>query len=334
MKSSSSIRSQTPASPKRETRARRRIDWQVLTTEGSATPVWSAGPATSEFIALLTTFSELCQYENDDALLRHAVELALRNVGLIRAGIYLYDEPADLMLGTWGTSIDGNIIDEHHSMFTLGEDGRRVFDKAVAGEAAWTVIEHSPLIDQRGQVATVVGRGWVVCTPIRVADRCFGMLYNDPGLTGSVIDPDKQAQALVLCVLIAVALRARQHSNQYSSLPSTTARHPVLRKAVHRLRQDPSLGGAQLARELRVSLSHLARLFKTEIGISLVDYRNQLRMERLFALAEQGASRLSEAARAAGFGSYAQFHRVFRALHGQTPREYFAARGIGFSSGR
>ena len=31
---------------------------------------------------------------------------------------------------------------------------------------------------------------------------------------------------------------------------------------------------------------------------------------------------MHDAARAAGFGSYAQFHRVFQALRGTTPRAY------------
>lgn len=326
----------TPPSSSSEMRlkSRRRIDWQVLTGGATTAPVWSAGPAASEVVALLTTFSELCEYETNDALLRHAVELALGTIGLVRCGIYLYDEPADLMLGTWGTSIDGQVIDEHHSMFTLGEDGRRVFERAITGEAAWTVIENSPLIDQRGQIATVVGRGWVVCTPIRVADRCLGMLYNDPGSSDAPIDPLKQAQAGLLCALVGVALRARQHSNQYGNLPQTSARHPVLRRAVHRLMLDPSVGGATLSKELEVSLSHLARLFKSELGVSLVDYRNQLRMDRFLELLERGSSSLIDVARAAGFGSYAQFHRVFRAHHGQTPRQYCTARGLSARAAR
>jgi AraC-like DNA-binding protein len=277
---------------------------------------------------LLCAFSGLLEIETTDDQLKHGVELALGVVGLERAGIYLYDEPADLMLGTWGTALDGQVIDEHHAMFSLGEDGRRVFERAASGEAFWSVIDRCPLIDQRDRTTTVVGVGWVVCTPIRVGSKWLGMLYNDSGTTGAPVEPARQGQAAALCSMIGAALSAKRHSNQFSSLPSATARHPVLRKAVHRLARDPSLGGTPLAQELGISASRLARLFKVEMGVSLVDYRNQLRLERFFELIENSDGNMMRAALGAGFGSYAQFHRVFRTLRSTTPREYLAERGI------
>ena len=56
--------------------------------------------------------------------------------------------------------------------------------------------------------------------------------------------------------------------------------------------------------------------------MSLVEYRNRLRLDRFAVLLDRGRTNLLEAALAAGFGSYAQFHRVFRALRHMTPREY------------
>ena len=53
----------------------------------------------------------------------------------------------------------------------------------------------------------------------------------------------------------------------------------------------------------------------------LVEYRNHLRLERFQVLVDRGGENLLEAALAAGFGSYAQFHRVFRAVRGSTPRD-------------
>jgi AraC-like DNA-binding protein len=307
--------------------ARRRIDWSVLPGVEPNAPIWGDRPAASELIATLAAFSELFEFDEADALLKRAVELALKPVGLVRAGFYLYDEPADLMLGTWGTDLDGRVIDEHHAMFELGPNGRRVFERALSGEAHWTVVENCPIIDQRGQSTKVVGKGWVVCTPVCSAEKLLGMLYNDAGLTTAPVEHARQLHAAILCSVVASALRARRHSNQFADLPSTTARHPSLRRAVHMLARDPSLGGEKLATDLGISLSRLARLFKDELGISLVEYRNQLRLERFTALIEGGAANLLGAALEAGFGSYAQFHRVFRAARGKTPRDYFGARG-------
>jgi len=75
---------------------------------------------------------------------------------------------------------------------------------------------------------------------------------------------------------------------------------------------------------LAASSARLARVFRAELGVSLVQYRNRLRLERFFELVEHRGGNFSDAAHTAGFGSYAQFHRVFRKLVGTTPREYVA----------
>jgi AraC-like DNA-binding protein len=66
----------------------------------------------------------------------------------------------------------------------------------------------------------------------------------------------------------------------------------------------------------------LARSFKREMAMSLVDYRNRVRMERFFEAIQGNRDRstLHDAALAAGFGSYAQFHRTYRKFHGVPPR--------------
>ena len=86
------------------------------------------------------------------------------------------------------------------------------------------------------------------------------------------------------------------------------------------------MGGKEIAAKLELSLSRLARVFKSEMGMSLVEYRNRLRLDRFEVLLDRGRTNLLEAALAAGFGSYAQFHRVFRALRHMTPREYLHKR--------
>ncbi len=311
--------------------SRRRIDWSVLPGVDQDTAVFCDRPEPAELVSACSAFTELFEIEQAEAMLKRAVEFALRPVGLVRAGLYLYDEPTDLMLGSWGTGLDGSVVDEHHVMFKAGEHARSVFERALSGHAHWTVVEKCPIIDQRDRGTQVVGQGWVVCTPVVWHQQCLGMLYNDAGLTGAQVDPAKQLQAALLCSLLGAALRSTWASSREVPLPSGSARHPALKKAIEMLRRDPSLGGRHLAEELDISLSRLARLFRTELGVSLVDYRNQLRLERFMELVEGGSGNLLRSALAAGFGSYAQFHRVFRAVRGKTPRDYFTARGFHLS---
>jgi AraC-like DNA-binding protein len=62
------------------------------------------------------------------------------------------------------------------------------------------------------------------------------------------------------------------------------------------------------------------------MGLSLVEYRNRLRLDRVDALIGKGGTTLLQAALASGFGSYAQFHRVFRGVRRMTPREFLRRR--------
>jgi AraC-like DNA-binding protein len=69
-----------------------------------------------------------------------------------------------------------------------------------------------------------------------------------------------------------------------------------------------------------MSPAHLSRLFKSQIGTTIVDFRNQQRFERFIRLRESGdAATLTRAALDAGFGSYPQFYRVFKRLTGVGP---------------
>jgi AraC-like DNA-binding protein len=70
----------------------------------------------------------------------------------------------------------------------------------------------------------------------------------------------------------------------------------------------------------------LAKHFRDQVGVPLVDYRNRVRVERFLGFVERGGGNLLRAALDAGFGSYAQFHRVFRRTLGVTPREYLTGR--------
>ena len=102
-------------------------------------------------------------------------------------------------------------------------------------------------------------------------------------------------------------------------------RSPAVVKAAQLLAKDPGLTGEELGAKLRLSASRVARLFKSEMGMSLVEYRNRLRLERFSTLLDQKGDNLLEAALGAGFGSYAQFHRVFSTLRGTTPGKFLRA---------
>ena len=61
-----------------------------------------------------------------------------------------------------------------------------------------------------------------------------------------------------------------------------------------------------------------------KLGVRFVEYRSRLRVLELVRAVEAGQS-LSQAAISAGFGSYAQCHRVCAAAFGCSPRDFFGS---------
>jgi len=98
--------------------------------------------------------------------------------------------------------------------------------------------------------------------------------------------------------------------------------HVLSRLVLDRLRADPEATGGALGTALGADLSALSRHFHDDLGLRLVEYRSRLRLLAFIGLADAGSS-LSRAALEAGFGSYAQCHRVFSATLGCSPRDYF-----------
>jgi len=110
--------------------------------------------------------------------------------------------------------------------------------------------------------------------------------------------------------------------------------HPAVERAARLLRDDPNpLPMEQLAARAGLSASHLSRLFHRQTGISLGDFRNRQRLQRFLRLYGTG-KRVSmlNAALDAGFGSYAQFYRVFQQQMGCSPAEHRRKQGKGISA--
>lgn len=97
--------------------------------------------------------------------------------------------------------------------------------------------------------------------------------------------------------------------------------HPAVERAVFALaRGESDQNAEEFAVQCGLSRERLSRLFRIQMGISLADYRNRQRIERFYDLYRQGQrSTVLQAALDAGFGSAAQFYRVYRAVTGQSP---------------
>jgi AraC-like DNA-binding protein len=309
---------------------RRRVDWDVIFDEGVPAPKILSLDPPSELASLVSAAACAPSTAAVHRVLRHAVELARGVVQLERAAIFLLDAKNNAMVGTWGTDHLGETVDEHHIMYEFGAGDRLVFERAQKG-LPWTVFDDCPLVTQLEDETRVLGRGWVACTAIQGPHGALGILFNDAALTRAPFDEAKQARAALLCSLLGHALDRRRRQLLRAPAGRSLGLHPLVRKVTTALAADPTLTCEQLGKRVRISAGRLARTFKKETHTSVVCHRNELRLSRFFDRLDVSRANLLDAALDAGFGSYAQFHRVFRARFGQGPRAYLAARAAGAS---
>jgi len=123
---------------------------------------------------------------------------------------------------------------------------------------------------------------------------------------------------------LGYALLCAWHHFQHAADVPLRDVHPAVEKAARLIRDESTqLGLVELARRSGLSPMRLSRLFKQQTGIALVDFRNRQRVEQFLQLYGTGQRRtMLDTALEAGFGSYPQFHRVFKRVVGCSPGNY------------
>ncbi len=127
--------------------------------------------------------------------------------------------------------------------------------------------------------------------------------------------------------LLALFMELIRSAADSSCAPLDAPRlHPGVQR-VRRYCEEPApLEGDvnALARHAGLSASRLAHLFSEQVGLSPLQYRNFARVQNFIRTFRRDESNLLAAALAAGFGSYPQFHRVFRQVCGASPQEHMS----------
>ncbi|WOO40750.1 AraC family transcriptional regulator [Rubellicoccus peritrichatus] len=132
-------------------------------------------------------------------------------------------------------------------------------------------------------------------------------------------DPDALNAGLRYLLILCWRL-----SQEKSERDSSTQLHPAVYRALQLLGEGELAGLDDIASRCGVSAAYLSRLFREQVGVPLNHYRNSIRLSRFMSYYRQPEQKtLLESVFAAGFGSYAQFYKVFLETYGYGPREYF-----------
>jgi AraC-like DNA-binding protein len=236
---------------------------------------------------------------------RHA-ELELNLVVRGTASYLMKDRRYDLSAGT----LTWLFPDQEHVLVDESADHAlwwAVFRPSAVARVA-TSPQARPLLGR-----DPVGRYSRRLDPQRV--RRLGALFGELREAGPVDDTLFNAG---LSYLLALAWRAFLDSTEVVGARDV---HAAVDTVARLLQADPGAGDlTDLARIAGLSPSHLSRLFTTQMGLSISRFRNQQRLDRFIRLYRHrpGTTALA-AAHDAGFGSYAQFHRVFRHETGRNP---------------
>ena len=77
-----------------------------------------------------------------------------------------------------------------------------------------------------------------------------------------------------------------------------------------------------VARQFSVNKNYLSTRFHKEVGVTVTEYINRIRVQRSLKLLSASSASMQDIAEQCGFSDANYFSRTFRKIHGQTPMEY------------
>ena len=136
-----------------------------------------------------------------------------------------------------------------------------------------------------------------------------------------VLSPDRQRDLLNLLELVASRL-AHADEHHLGADPGQT--HMQIGRAVTfiEVHLNERLALPVIARAAGVSTRSLVRLFRKEVGTTVLDFILRRRVARARHLLRRGGQTCCEIAFAAGFGSVQHFNRIFRRFEDTSPRQW------------
>ncbi|PCJ60037.1 MAG: hypothetical protein COA79_09535 [Planctomycetota bacterium] len=150
------------------------------------------------------------------------------------------------------------------------------------------------------------------------------IIFNYEELTEANYGPDYFNTYLShVCLKLWYLFLDTKNRSVFNELPE------VIERCLYLLEDEfNSMTLESIGQDLGYSASQVSRLFKKHIGTSIVEYRQKKRLDYFVSQVQSIRNKnkkinMTNLAFESGFGSYAQFHRIFKSAFGCGPNEYF-----------
>lgn len=167
---------------------------------------------------ILNVTDELLMAPTLDQLWKRGTELARELFDLDRNSIFEYDDEHGILIGTYGTNMAGETVDEHNKRMSLAERVPWIADALKKGERPWIVKYDQELREFRDGVNRVVGRGWIVYTLISHRNgKHAAIMFNDGSIHNRPVNPITQDLVGVYCTLLGEILEQKRTEQALNS---------------------------------------------------------------------------------------------------------------------
>jgi len=166
-------------------------------------------------------------------------------------------------------------------------------------------------------------RGFQVCALPLVHARELSTLYAAVSGEVPAIVNFRAAELLTRALTLSSALVGSGPVDALAERVAPHAWHPAVVRA--RALLDEGARGtsiASVARQCGAEPARLSRLFRQQLGLAPVQFRNHVRVQHFIAHFGRSDRNMLQVALDSGFGSYPQFHRAFHQVTGYAPSEH------------
>lgn len=176
-----------------------------------------------------------------------------------------------------------------------------------------------PLMNEELSVPCLIRPSHPAYVSLRKIFAQISSLFNDP-----IEGYELAIKALLLQAIFLLLQYGTQ--NEKRPLTTTTASDKLktVLDYIHLHYAEP-LTVSVLAGQCYFSEYYFMRFFKKHMNMTVVEYINNLRLEKAVELFEQGNTSILEVSLATGFHNLSYFHKVFKHKFHMTPKEFLKA---------